>query len=279
MKKIVVLYHSSCTDGFGGAYVAWKKFGNRAAYLPVEYQKDPPAGLTNKEVYIIDFSYKAQVLEKMKLKNKKVVVLDHHKSASDDIKFATEYVFDNNHSGAVVAWRYFYGEEKVPKILSFIEDNDLWKFKLKNSKEVFIALDTLPFDFKIWDKVIVNFEKNGDFRKKIIEKGKNIIFYKNLLIDRLISRASLILFEGYKILAINSPVFVSEFGNKLSSLNNPPFSLVWSVSGERVNVSLRSIGSFDVSKIALKYGGGGHKNSAGFSFYLRDGFPWKFISD
>jgi nanoRNase/pAp phosphatase (c-di-AMP/oligoRNAs hydrolase) len=29
--------------------------------------------------------------------------------------------------------------------------------------------------------------------------------------------------------------------------------------------SLRSIGDFDVSELAKRYGGGGHKNSAGFT--------------
>src|SRR3989344_1169898 len=35
-KKIAVLYHKGCTDGFGAAWAAWKKFGARAEYLGVE---------------------------------------------------------------------------------------------------------------------------------------------------------------------------------------------------------------------------------------------------
>ena len=33
---------------------------------------------------------------------------------------------------------------------------------------------------------------------------------------------------------------------------------------DKIDFELRSTGDFDVSKIAVKYGGGGHMNAAGF---------------
>ena len=36
-KKTVVLYHANCHDGFGGAFAAWKKFGDAADYVPMRY--------------------------------------------------------------------------------------------------------------------------------------------------------------------------------------------------------------------------------------------------
>src|SRR3989344_3757446 len=41
-KKIAVLYHGGCPDGFGGAYAAWKKFGNMAEYIPLKHGKPAP---------------------------------------------------------------------------------------------------------------------------------------------------------------------------------------------------------------------------------------------
>ena len=40
------------------------------------------------------------------------------------------------------------------------------------------------------------------------------------------------------------------------------------VSGRRVDVSLYSVGEHDVSAIAAEFGGGGHRNAAGFSVPL-----------
>ncbi len=41
--------------------------------------------------------------------------------------------------------------------------------------------------------------------------------------------------------------------------------LIKEISPQEIKISMRSIGDVDVSKIALAYGGGGHKNAAGFS--------------
>ena len=50
-KDIVVLYHNNCTDGFSSAWVAWKKFGNKAEYIGIGLDDSPLRGLINKEIY------------------------------------------------------------------------------------------------------------------------------------------------------------------------------------------------------------------------------------
>ena len=45
MERTIVAYHGNCPDGFGGAYAAWKKFGDTAEYLPLSYGKPVPEGL------------------------------------------------------------------------------------------------------------------------------------------------------------------------------------------------------------------------------------------
>jgi nanoRNase/pAp phosphatase (c-di-AMP/oligoRNAs hydrolase) len=46
--------------------------------------------------------------------------------------------------------------------------------------------------------------------------------------------------------------------------------LVYRVWGQRVDVSVYSIGDFDVARLAAGYGGGGHRNAAGFHVSLED---------
>jgi len=45
---------------------------------------------------------------------------------------------------------------------------------------------------------------------------------------------------------------------------------VYRMVGARVDVSLYSIGDFEVSSLASRYGGGGHRNAAGFSVPLAE---------
>src|SRR3990167_9491025 len=45
MKNIVVIYHGKCPDGFSAAWIAWKKFGDDAEYIPGRHGEIPPEDL------------------------------------------------------------------------------------------------------------------------------------------------------------------------------------------------------------------------------------------
>ncbi len=274
MKKIAVLYHGDCRDGFGGAYAAWKKFGKRADYFGLKHGGDLP-GIKGKEVYIVDFGFKEPVMRKLVRANR-VVALDHHVSAEKATKMADEYVYALNNSGAVIAWKYFHPKKPVPLLLRHVQDVDLWKFKLPNTRELVAYMGLVKYDFKIWDKLARELE-NPKRYEIYAEKGRELLRYENLMIERLLEGAMVAKFEGYKTLVINSPVLHSEIGNRLTKLA-PPIAIVWSEKSGIRRVSLRSNGKVDVAKIAEKYGGGGHKAAAGFSFGLKNPFPWKIIN-
>ena len=64
----------------------------------------------------------------------------------------------------------------------------------------------------------------------------------------------------------------SRIGHALAerALHGVPCGLVYRVSGQGVDVSLYSIGDFDVAELAKKFGGGGHRNAAGFNVSLQE---------
>jgi len=57
--------------------------------------------------------------------------------------------------------------------------------------------------------------------------------------------------------------------------NKKAIGIVWSRKSGKINVSLRSNGKIDVSKLAFKHGGGGHKAASGFTLDVEKPFPWK----
>ena len=59
-----VIYHASCTDGFGAAYAAWKCLGNKAQYYACAHGTEPP-DVTGKVVAILDFSFNNSTTKKM----------------------------------------------------------------------------------------------------------------------------------------------------------------------------------------------------------------------
>ncbi len=275
MKDIIVLYHANCEDGFGGAWVAWKKFGKRAEYIGVDPDILPKEKFEGKKIFIIDNGYPKETLEKLLRANKSVVVLDHHVTRQKSVEAFPGNVFDNNHSGAVITWKYFFPGRKIPLLLRHIECYDLWKWKMPWTREIVSALDLIPYDFKKWSRFVRDLEKAGG-RRKIVQTGAIIGAYGKKLIDMLSERATPVKFEGYRTLAVNSPILQSEIGNALVK-RGAPVAIIWGERRNEIRVSLRSSGVIDVSKIAEKYGGGGHKAASGFGFPASKPFPWKPI--
>lgn len=275
MKKIAVLYHTNCHDGFSAAWAAWKKFGNKASYIPVEPQTLPKEKIKNSEVYVIDASYHETAIQELLKNNNFVTVIDHHVSHRKDAEIASQWHFDLNHSGAVLAWQYFHPDKKIPRLLLHIEDLDLWKFKLPHSQEVDVILEFVKLDFRSWDKTVRNFESIR-FRKIKFKEAVSMIRYKKMLIEKILRRAETARFAGYRASVVNSPVFQSEIGHLLVN-KSQPIAVIWFFKKEKFKVSLRSNGKVDVAKIAKKYGGGGHKLAAGFSWPLNKKLPWQVI--
>lgn len=275
-EKIVVLFDGAdCSDGFGGAWTAWKKFKNKAKYIGVLHQSPIPDGIKNKIVYMIDFTYPEEDIKKMLKENISVTSIDHHASAKKAIMLTNNYSYSENNSGSVLAWKYFFSKKPVPKILKYIEDMDLWKRKLPYSEEIFIYHNLYQFDFNVWNKLERILENPKKF-KQCIKIGAALLKYQENLIDLLINKnIEEVIFEGHKARAVNSPFFSSQIGNKLL---NKEFTvgIIWKKGRNNIDVSLRGDGRVDVSKLALKHNGGGHKNAAGFrirNFPL----PWKKI--
>jgi oligoribonuclease NrnB/cAMP/cGMP phosphodiesterase (DHH superfamily) len=274
-KDIVVIYHGDCADGFSAAWAAWKKFASEADYYGAGHGESLPDGLINKEIYVLDFSFPKEIMAEVVKNNKKVVIIDHHKSAEESVKMAHEYVYEMDRSGAVLAWQYFFPELAVPWLLRYISDRDIWKLELPDTFAIGLMLDTFDKNFETWSKLAEELE-DGNLRNQYIEKGKLIQKYEHKIIEDIISsNKEVVIFEGHEIYAVNAPhFFASQMGNFLCR-EKPPFAIVWQWSGEIVKVSLRSDGTVDVSEIAKKFGGGGHKAAAAFRVESLEKLPWK----
>ncbi len=273
MNKIVILYHRNCSDGFGAAWAAWKKFGDHADYIPMEH-RDPPPDVSAAEIYLVDFSLSLEPLQELINQNKKVVMIDHHPSSREAAELLDESIHNEDCSGAVLTWRYFHPDEPVPRLLEYIEDIDLWRFKLPKTREILAVLNLVEFDFEKWDTIAKDLE-NKETRKTYFHIGSVLTRREDLMLQQLERKAYDVDFEGYRIKAVNSPVLLSEIGNLLVS-SYPPISIIWHRDPKGVKVSLRGNGDVDVSKIAEKYGGGGLKNAA--AFLVGEGeVPWKRV--
>lgn len=249
----VVLYHADCADGFGAAWALWKKYPE-AQYIPVKHGQPPPEGLAQAHVVMVDFSYGREVVEQLAHAAASLLVLDHHVTAQASLAGLPYAYFDLKKCGAVLAWEWAH-LEPAPWLLQYIQDKDLWEWRLPHSREINAALASYPFDFHVWE---------GLTQESLEVEGRAILRREHSLIEKIVEESVLVEFEGETVPAVYSPVMTSQIGERLCE--GFPFCIIWHEQDGRRYFSLRSKpGTVDVSAIATRHGGGGHVNAAGFS--------------
>jgi uncharacterized protein len=302
--KPLCIFHSNCADGFGAAWVVRKALGeSNVEFLAGVYQQEPPP-TKDRYVIMVDFSYKREVLLKLASTSLGVLLLDHHKSAMEDIVPDGNYIidlnkytgklnwnrflencaqdviencsygrvyslFNLNQSGASITWDFFFGNKQPPRLIEHIEDRDLWKFQLENTRKIQAALFSYPYDFVVWDQLMkeeailgLAMEGSAIERKhfKDIEELVKVCMYWTDI-------------GGFSVPVANLPYTLTSDAGNLMATNFAPtcFSACfWNTKHGRT-FSLRSIpGGMDVSKVAEEYGGGGHEHAAGFSVGIGD---------
>lgn len=266
----ICIYHANCSDGFGAAWVVRKALGD-IEFHPGAYSENPP-DVSGKNVIIVDFSYPRNILVQMANKAKTILIIDHHKSAIVnlvDLPSNVKSVFDMTHSGVILTWKYFFPEQSPPTLLQHIEDRDLWKFKLPGTRAIMASIFSYPYEFEIWDDLT-------DTNPSILEQEGVCIERKHLKdVTMLLNSGTRYLrIASYRIPAINiPPTMASDAGHELA-FGQPFAACYWDTAKGR-QFSLRSNeNGIDVSKIAESFGGGGHRNAAGFlvSFDVAKGF-------
>jgi len=270
---ITIIYHANCPDGFGAALSAWLYLKQQADYnknnitfYQGKHGSSPP-DCSNHIVYILDFSYRRQAMQQLCQDAHKVILIDHHISAYKDLKGLEKKCpklsmhFDMQQSGAVLSWKYFHSTP-VPRLLMHIQDNDLWQFKLKNTRTIISAIMSQPLKLKLWASWL-----NDKKALKILHaEGQILERHRKKQIKHYKQAACLGNIAGYSIPVVNAPASIgSELLHQLS--NGHPFAAAYEDKPERRIWQLRSGGdkAIDVSKIAVLFGGGGHKHASGFS--------------
>lgn len=288
-----VLYHADCVDGFTAAWLLWKHFYQEGArYVPVKYGEDPPwDDVTGKRVMIVDFSYKRPVMEKIKELAETLTVLDHHKTAEEELKGLYYCTFDMNKSGAMLVWDLLFPGREAPPFVKYVQDHDLRRFELYESKKVRLFIQAQMHTFRSWDAL----SRTIDMDVQVAVDGGSLLSdHQEKLVQATVAGAWETEFAGCKVLCANvsSQELVSEVGHRLAE--GRAFGMTFAKIGpDRVQYSLRSreqrsvdgasptgraeCGA-DVSEIARRYGGGGHRHAAGFVLNTQVPDPLEDIS-
>lgn len=287
-KETIVIYHKNCLDGFGAAFAIWKsQLSTKLTFIPMDYNerenwitsvRNNIEDWVQKDFIVVDFSFSNADTDYLITISNYFTWLDHHKTAfeawlGDDSQqyLGSGYTYrdsktyiklDNEKSGAVLAWEHFHPYKIVPDAFNFIQDRDLWTWYYPDTKAFTRSLSMLPQEFEVWEQVL-----SPDCADEMITKGEAINEYYAEQLTRSIEATK----ERCEILGNVGlccnlpPMFASEAGHVLAG-ESGTFGATWFKGKDgSVKWSLRSIGDYDVAAIARSFGGGGHKNAAGFA--------------
>ena len=261
----IVAYHGSCPDGWCAAFIAKKKYPN-AELVPVSYGEPVDlARFGGQHVLVVDFSWPRSVTEAIRVAAKSLTIYDHHKTAQKELEGLDYAVFDMNRSGAGITWDMLNGSLSRPWYVRYVEDRDLWNWKLNSSREISGYLMALPMTIEAWDKLAFISPKQA------VVAGEAIRLHIEHYVEGVVKNRVVSRFLNYTIALVNAPYLnISDVCEKL--LDYADIGAGWFQRTDGlIQFSLRSRGDLDVSAIAKDFGGGGHKNAAGFQLPTREG--------
>ncbi|PNU05836.1 DHH family phosphoesterase [Novosphingobium guangzhouense] len=293
-KPDIVIYHDKCMDGFTAAWCCQRRWPE-ADYIARNYGMGP--GLEDargKHVLIVDFSFPQEMLADMIWRHgvASIVILDHHKTAEqalEPFRFRESApgtiapgdipgmlrdlnelngrppiiaLFDMDRSGAGMAWDFTFGRDAGrPALIDLVEARDLWRpDRPEAADHLHLALSSGPKTFERWEAAA---ENTANF----IRTGASIAAYRDSLIEEIMDRAWMTEIDGLPAVTVDCPyLLVSETGHRLLDRYPGAAFAALRVAGQHsVTFSLRSEDEReDVGALASKFGGGGHRNAAGF---------------
>ena len=268
-----VIYHGNCADGFSAAWCFWRKYRDGADYLAGVYQQPPP-DVTGRDVFLVDFSYKRAVVEDMLKKARSVCLIDHHKTAIEDLQplFMQDswtgepkqlaHFTDLNRSGATLAWDYLFPAEDRPLLLGHVEDRDLWRFKLAGTREIQAFVFSHEYTFEQWDRLM-----NADQVEllKMTAAGAAIERKHHKDVAELVGVCKRrMVIAGHDVPVASLPYTLVSDAAHLMAQDEPFAACYWDTADSRVFGLRATDAGLDVSEVAKQYGGGGHAKAAGF---------------
>lgn len=257
----ICIYHGNCADGFGAAWAVRQAIPT-ADFYAATYQAPPP-DVTGKSVVMVDFSYKRPVLLDMAGKAESILILDHHKSAAEDLvdlPANVVAVFDMERSGAMMAWQHFFPDVPAPKLIEHIQDRDLWRFALPGTREIQANVFSYPYDFGVWDGLMASDVELLRGEGAAIERKH----HKDIAELVKVTKRRMVI-GGFDVPVANLPYTLSSDAGHLMAQDEPFAACYWDTPEGRVFSLRSSDAGQDVSAVAKPYGGGGHRNAAGFT--------------
>lgn len=276
-QPVVNITHSADADGAVSGLIC-KRFFKEVMTISTNHGKQINYGRIPRGsiVIITDFSLPVEEMRRM-CDLHTVIWIDHHQVYLEPEyqEFSSlEGYRSTEAAGCYLAWKYFFGEEPVPKLVEYVSDYDIWEFKYP---------ETLAFNYGLgMYNILPSYASEALIRRiffddvlinSIIAMGKRIDQYvnaRNQLLCKYNGFRTKIF--GVDAVAINMRNTSSKVLDPLKDENHQLLCTYgYNSSIFKYRCSLYTdTDTIDCNELCKRLGGAGHKSAAGCSCNLEE---------
>lgn len=279
--KTLVIYHKADWDGLFSREICRKHFGDGAEYLGWDYGDSIPQVDADRDLVMVDISVDGLMA------HPRLTWIDHHKSAIAKFSVAIPGERIDGVAACRLAWQYFFGPTPLPSKQDYIDrkvvepyavqlagEYDIWDKRNPDADTFQHAMRAQPLTDHIWRELL-----RTDEEETFQVQHSQIMVQTMLPLGRAIqysvdqANASLaqdvafeLEWEGLRFIAINKPRGNSRtFAAVVQPSHDALLTFYWLRNKWRVSLyHAPHKTDLDLSQIAVKHGGGGHRGACGF---------------
>lgn len=266
-------YHKSDLDGHcAGAIVKYRY--PECEMIGVDY-RDTMVNLDlgirrGEKIFVVDFCFDAIDMEDL-YRNARLYWIDHHKSSIEimhRVGINSRGLQSTEKARCELTWKYLFPERDMPRAVRYIGRYDVWDHQIQDvlpfQYGMREGIDTFP-EAPIW-KCLLEEDLAGTMTSNLVKTGEIILRYQDkqneMYAKGMAYEAE---FEGLRAVVMNKPFANSKAFDAVYKPEKHDIMVLFGVKPGEVKYTLfTDKPEVDVSEIAKKYGGGGHKGAAGF---------------
>lgn len=275
MNNIKCVHHTDFDGLCSAAIVARAHPGTQ--FIPMDYGYPTPEVDAEDTVIMVDFHLQpfSKMLE-MRKKVKNFIWIDHHKSAIEDEKKAGVSFIGIRKQGmgaCALTWEYFM-QTPLPEAVSLLSGYDIHDISepvlcFQYGMRSFSQEECKP-DSQLWEGLLTTDNSQSEESEvvRVMKRGIPVLSYvQSYNEDYARSHSFHTKFEGYNCLVANMGRSSSMLFDSVENVANYDVLITFVLNKERqwVVSMFAQKPEVDVSVVAVKYGGGGHKGAAGFT--------------
>lgn len=277
---IVVITHSADFDGRFCQEIARKKFGDKATYTGWDYGDPVPFVSDADELYMLDIS-----IDEL-MRHPHLTWIDHHKTAIEKYSPNIRGLRIDGVAACRLAWQYWFCDDRVHDASDVITIKE-WYTNLQVAEPIAVRLAGL---YDVWDKRdpraelfqhglrsreltpkvwagLLEPQENNLLVNDLLQAGEAIQYAKNAENKSIIqAQGFTVHFEGKCFLALNAARYNSfSFTDGLLPEHDGCLGFNWTGTDWKVGMyGVPGKPEQDFTPIAVKFGGGGHRQTCGF---------------